>query len=224
MTDVILTTLPVMLGAALAPIWIILVVLLLRDPNGLTKGIAFVAGATTVRLGQGIMFGYLFAAFSPAEETQDFSVVVSTLLIVGGILLLIVTLKAFRQTSDPDAPPLRWMVVMDSANALTVFGLGAVLTLAATKFWVLTLLAISIICEADLNRLESITAFLIYVLGTEVLILIPLVVYAIVPRQSAALLRSIAHWLEQYDHPITIAVSFTFGSLFLWQGVMGFMA
>jgi len=224
MTNVILTTLPMMLGAALAPIWIILVVLLLRNPNGLVKGIAFVAGATIVRLGQGIVFGYVFEAFNPVEETRDFAPVVSTLLVMGGIILLIATLKAFRQTPDSDAPPLRWMVVMDSANALTVFGLGAILTLVATKFWVLTLLVIGIIREANLSRSESITAFLIYTLGAELLIVLPLVVYAIVPRQSAALLRSIAHWLERYEHPITIAVSFTFGSLFLWQGVMGFMA
>lgn len=166
MTDVILTTLPMMLGAALAPIWIILVGLLLRNPNGLAKGIAFVAGATIVRLGQGAVFGYLFAAFNPVDaETRDFAPVVSTLLIVGGILLLIATLKTFRQTPDSDAPPFRWMVVMDSANVLTAFGLGASFTLVATKLWVLTLLVIGIIREADLSRAESITAFLIYVLG-----------------------------------------------------------
>jgi hypothetical protein len=222
MSEALLSTLPLMLGSALIPIWIILVLLLLRSPNGLARAIAFVAGTTTVRLAQGVVFGLLFGASQVGgEKTQESSPVVSTLLLVVGILLLITALKALCKEPDPDAPPPQWMTLMDSTSPLTVFGLGAGFTLVAVKLWVFTLSAIGIIREANLSWSESITAFLIYVLGAQSLILLPLLLYAIVPHQSATLLQSITRWLEKYNRPITIAVSLIFGSLFLWKGVAG---
>jgi hypothetical protein len=225
MSDVILTILPMILGSALVPIWIILVLLLLRSSNGLAKAGAFIAGATTVRLAQGVVFGLLFGASQAvSNEPHAPSPVVSTLLLLVGILLLITALKGLRRGTDPDAPPPRWMMAMDSANALTVFGLGAGLTLIAAKLWVLTLSAIGTIREANLGRSESMTAFLIYVLGAQSLILLPLLLSAIAPHQSATLLGSVTRWLETYNRPITIAVSLIFGPLFLWKGVKGLVA
>ena len=224
MFEALLSTLPLMLGSALIPIWIILVLLLLHSRKGLARATAFVAGTTTVRLAQGVVFGLLFGASQVGgEKTQETSPVVSTLLLVVGILMLITALKGLRKEPDPDAPPPQWMTLMDSASPLTVFGLGVAFTLVAAKLWVFTLSAIGIIREANLDRSESIMVFLIYVMGAQSLILLPLLLYAIAPRQSATLLQSITRWLERYNRPITITVSLLFGSIFLWKGIAGLL-
>ncbi len=49
-------------AAAVLPIWIIMALFLLRSEGGLLKATAFAAGATTVRLIQGVLFGFVFGA------------------------------------------------------------------------------------------------------------------------------------------------------------------
>jgi hypothetical protein len=80
--------LPLILGAALAPFWVIAVLLLLASPRGLAKATAFVSGMTLVRLLQGVLFGYIFGQ-SPevANKRGGPSPVVSTLLMLAGIFL-----------------------------------------------------------------------------------------------------------------------------------------
>jgi hypothetical protein len=225
MTNTFLNLLPMILGTALAPIWIILVLLMLRSPNGLLKALAFVAGATTVRLVQGILFGYVLGAAKAVEgEAGGPSPVVSTLLLAVGILLLITAIKTLGQADDPDDPPPKWMKMVDSATPLQTFGLGAIFTLVAAKLWVLTLSAIGVIRENNLNSSsDNILTFLIYVVGAEALLILPVLIYAITPRQSARLLRSTTDWLERYNRPITIAVSSIFGCFFLWKGISGLL-
>jgi hypothetical protein len=224
MADVILKLIPMMLGTALAPIWIILVLLILQSSNGLVKAVAFVAGITTIRLLQGITFGAVFGIEKVAEEaTSGLTPVVSILLIVVGILLLIAAIKMLCEEADPDAPPSKWLALIDSTSPLKVFGLGGLLTLVATKMWVFTLSAIGVIRQSDLSQAESMTTFLIYVGGAESLMILPLLIYAIAPRRSTTILRPATTWLKKYNRPITIAVSLIFGSLFLWKGISGLL-
>ena len=60
--------LPLIVGAAVVPIWIIIVLLLLSSQGGRLKAAAFAGGAIVVRLAQGIGFGYnsFYSRVSPA--------------------------------------------------------------------------------------------------------------------------------------------------------------
>ncbi|MGF1491439.1 MAG: GAP family protein [Microcoleaceae cyanobacterium] len=224
MINVILEMIPMMLGAALAPVWIILILLVLRSRNGLVKATAFVTGVTLVRLLQGIAFGYLFKASEDVGGTSGPSPVVSALLMIVGILLLILAVKTLRQEDDPDAPPPKWMTLVESATPAKLLGLGAIITLVAAKLWVFTLSALGTIRAANLGEVESWIAFAIYILGAESLILLPILVYAAIPKQSEALLNSATAWLEKYNRPITLAVSLIFGVLFLGKGITGLLS
>jgi hypothetical protein len=160
MTNTLFELLPMILGSALVPIWVILMLLILRSPNGVIKGIAFVAGATLVRVLQGIAFGYLFGASDDVGEASTGpSPVVGTLLLVLGVLLLVTALKTYRNEPDPDGPPPKWMTIMNGASAVKIFGLGAILTIAAAKMWVFTLSAIGTIKDATLGNGNSITLY-----------------------------------------------------------------
>lgn len=220
MTKTLIELLPMILGSALVPIWIILMLLILRSPNGVIKGTAFVTGATLFRVSQGIAFGYLFgAADAVGEESTGPSPVIATLLLVLGVLLLITALKTYRNEPDPDDPPPKWMTMMDGASTVKVFGLGVLLTAAAAKMWVFTLSAIGIIKDAALGDARGITTFLIYVLAAESLLLLPLMICIVAPTRSQNLLKQTADWLAAYNRPITIAVSLIFGGLFAWKGI-----
>ncbi|QYO68180.1 GAP family protein [Leptolyngbya sp. 7M] len=213
--------LPMILGTALAPAWIIIVLLILRSDNGLVKATAFVAGTTIVRLLQGLIFGHIFRSSEVGEAGSGPSVIVSVLLAVLGILLLISAVKKLLKEDDLDAPPPKWMSRFDRATALSLLGLGALSTLIAPKLWVFTLSAIGVISSADFNPSEEFQTFLLYTLIAQALIILPLVIYAVTPRQSASLLQSASDWLMRYNSQITIIVSFIFGSFFLWKGISG---
>jgi hypothetical protein len=212
--------LPMMLGAALAPIWIISVLLILRSPNGLVKAIAFVAGITLVRLLQGFLFAYVFRPADSGNTTGP-SPAISMLLAVLGLLLLISAAKTVVKEHDPDAPAPKWMTLFDKAQPFTLLGLGLLFTLLAPKLWVFTLSAIGTIIDANLSVAEEVKAFLLYVLGAQFFIVLPLVIYAIAPRNSATLLQSASDWLTKYSKPISLVVYIVFGFFFLQKGLSG---
>ena len=67
--DILLVDLlPLIIGATLAPIYPIVVLLLLQSERGLVNASAFVTGAVTMRLLQGVIFGLVLA---PAVEAES---------------------------------------------------------------------------------------------------------------------------------------------------------
>lgn len=222
--NIIFDLFPMILGTVLAPVWIIIVLLVLRSPNGLVKAIAFIVGITIVRLLQGLLFGYILSGIDSAGASGELSPVILIVLVVLGILLLISAIKTLMHEPDPDAPPPKWMKKLDQATAPALLGMGILFTLVAPKLWIFTLSAIGVIRSANLSPTESLTAFLTYVVGAQSLIMLPVLLYAIAPRQSASLLQSVSDWLMRYNSQITLVVSFVFGSLFLWKGISGLVA
>jgi len=223
MGTVILEMLPVILGAAIVPIWIIIVLFLLRGEKGLPKALAFVAGISAVRVAEGLVFGYIFNSSKAASSDSGSSTIVSTLLLVIGILLLITAFKVYQKEDDPDGPPPKWMQIFSTATPLKAFLIGAVLVAVAAKQWVFALSAIATIGAAQLSQIENILAFLIYVLLTIALPLIPIVMYAASPQRSAVTLERMGKWLEVHNRQIVIAVSLIFGVFFLLKGLTGLL-
>ena len=131
--------LPLILGAALLPVWIIIVLMLLSGDRGVVKGAAFVAGVTLVRLVQGVLFGFVFSGGGTAQTDAGATVFKSTLLLVLGIILLITAYKKWSKAPDPDAPPPKLFESLAGMSPLKAFGMGALLVLVAVKLWVFTL-------------------------------------------------------------------------------------
>jgi threonine/homoserine/homoserine lactone efflux protein len=225
-SDIILTLMPVIIGSALVPVQIILVILLLKSPRqGLLKAVAFLVGMTTVRLLQGVIFGLVLTggADGSVDEASEKGFVASTLLLVLGILLLISAYKKWRKEPDPDAPPPRYLSMMDKATWLQALGFGLVLPLISPKLWVFMLTAISEISLAQLGQPESMAVFLIFLLLAQSLLLLPILIRILLPRRSVTLLASISDWLGRNDRVILITVSLVFGLLFFYQGASGLL-
>lgn len=225
MSSVITSLLPFIIGSALVPLQIIFVVLLLTgEQRGTLKAIAFVLGMTLTRLAQGFLIGVVITGGSsdPADAVRA-GVIKSTVLLILGIVLLIAAYKKWSKEPDPDAPPPKWMALIDTITPGKAFLFGALFILIAVKLWVFTLGAISVIGEADLERQDTIIAFLWYILLAQSLLIIPILIRLILPKQAGRLLGSFGGWLETNNDRIVIVVSLVFGLLFLYQGIMGFM-
>jgi hypothetical protein len=219
--SVLLELLPLMLGAAITPVGIIVVLLLMGDRGGLGKSAAFVGGAILVRLAQGIAFGFVFASDPAATTEAGGNLIVSTLLIVIGVLMLISAYKKWAKEEDPDAPPPRWMAAVGSLSALKAFAIGAAVIAISGKHWVFTLGAIGVLERAHLGPPVSVALFLCYVLVAQAFGLIAMIAYALSPQQAGRALGAIRKWLERNSRPVMIAVYSMFGLFFLYKGITG---
>ena len=225
MNELFVSLLPFILGSALLPIQIIIVILILNSPHqGVLKASAYVGGMTLIRLLQGLVFGLILNNSELADDEQGKSLMVLILVTVLGILLLVTAYRQWRTEDDPDAPPPKWMAMIDSLTPLKALGFGLGLLLICGKCWVFTLGAIGEIAEAELGQLASTIAFLAFVLLAEILLLLPILIKLALPRQSKDLLASISSRLTQYNRPIVIGVSSVFGLIFLYKGLTGLLA
>ena len=221
MNDVLIELLPLILGAALAPLYPILVLLLLLGEGGLRSAIAFVAGALAMRLAQGALFGWVFGAAAEAHPDGGPQLIASTLLLVVGLLLLLTAVKKWRKQPDLDDPPPQWMAALGGLSSLKAVGAGALFTAVAIKQWVFTLTAIDVIQGAALERAAGAGLYLFFMLATQTLVLLPILVYAVAPQRSAKPLAAAQAWLARNDRPIMIGVSLVFGLWFLVKGITG---
>lgn len=217
MGSVLVQLLPLVLGSMAMPTWILLVLFLLRNRKGFVEAVAFVGGVTIVRLVQGVIFGTILAGTEVARGRNAPGPVVSTLLLVTGILMWAAALKQIWQKDDPESPLPSWRTMISALTPLRALGLGALLVVTSSRAWLFTLTALGVIGQAGLGLAPSAVSFLLYVLGAELLLVAPIVISV----WSSARFDAGARWLERHNRPIVIAVSLVVGSFFIWRGIIG---
>ncbi len=205
------------------PVWIVLTLFILRSDGGLLKATMFLAGATLVRLVQGIAFGLLYEASASSYGEESAGLIGATLLLLVGVFMLITAVKKWAKQEDPDAPPPQWMTMFDGLTPLRAFGMGVLLTVVAVKQWVFTLSAVSIIVAAQLPTATNVALFLGYAVAAQSLLLTPVVITAVAPAWSAQTLDRVQAWLERHNRAIVVTVSLVFGLWFTWRGVTGLL-
>jgi len=213
---------PLIVGGALVPIQIIITTLLLRSKAGRITAVAWVAGMTTVRLAQGIVFGLLLGSASGSGSTSgEPATAVSLLLLVLAIVFYVNAAKQVMKHPDEDAPPPKWMAMLDGIRPSKAYLLGVGLLAIGAKPWVFTLGAIAAIGDAGLDQGVSIVTFLVFVVLTESIHLLVLGVAYALPDRSAALLDRVTGFFETYNRLIVIVLGLVFGTWFLVKALGG---
>jgi Sap, sulfolipid-1-addressing protein len=215
--SVLIQLLPLAIGSMMMPTWILLVLSLLKSEHGQVGAVAFVGGVTTVRLLQSITFSSVIAVDDVTSRTSEMGTIVSTLQLVLGILMWAAALKQVYAQDEPDAWLAKWMTLIATLTPVRAFGLGALLVSTSARAWLFILAAIGVIGQARLSAVQSIVAFLLYLLGAQLLLTAPIFVTLWAPERFGAL----ADWLQARDRPVTIAVSLVVGGFFLWRGASG---
>lgn len=224
MGETLLSLLPFIIGSALVPLQIIIVILLLSSENqGPLKAILFVLGMTLARVAQGVLFGLVLTGGDDAVVEEGTGLIKSTLLLILGILLLIAAYRKFANEPDPDAPPPKLLTMLDTMSPLTALLAGAGLILIAAKLWVFTLSAISTIALAGLGQPDSTILFLLFILLAQSLLIVPIAIRLLLPSRADALLGSFGDWLDVHERQIVVVVSLVFGLLFTYQGITGIL-
>src|SRR6476620_11117933 len=96
--SVLVQLIPLVIGSVMMPTWILLVLLLLREGHGPAEAIAFVTGINVVKLLQGLIFGAIFGAYDVGRRRSETeTIIISTLLIIVGLLMWVAALKLLIQ-------------------------------------------------------------------------------------------------------------------------------
>jgi hypothetical protein len=214
--------LPYILGIAIVPVQLIIMLLFLKNPqSGLAKGILFLVGITTTRLLQGIIFGLVLNFGASADSQNGKGPIISTLLLVLGIMLLITAYKKIKKEPDPYSDPPKWMSAIESATNTKAFVFGLQLPLISPKLWVFILGAIGTISAAQLGQPISFYTFIVFVLLAQSLMTLLVLIRLLLPKHASSVINSASSWLANHNRIIVIVISLIFGVYFLYQGFYG---
>jgi cytochrome c biogenesis protein CcdA len=217
MGPVILKILPLALGT-IAPTMIGLVVLFLSNERGLINAFAFILGKYIYYVLWGLIALDL-ADFISSTSSANYSAISEIFFLIFGLLLVILAVRNFFGEDDPDAPPPRFMAILDKLGPFKLFGLGFAISLMQPRFIFLVLAGASIIAEARLSSSETFISILVLALLMVWATLIPVVVFLVMGRHRVAAMKSMRTWLIAHQHKINVAVMGFFGILMIILGL-----
>jgi len=223
MDDLILSLVPLGLAAAFQPPQIIALLVLLQTKRGALNSLAYIAGMFVFRLVLG--FGFWFLASSVEESVEStggrFGILVSAVLMVLGLLLLINALRRAFSAPDEDQQAASWLDSLEHVSPLRAALIGIAFLALDPKDWITDLAAVNLIADADLGTGSSFFAYLIYLLLAKTLLLIPLILMLISPKQAGRVLGNLNGWMNKHAHSIEIITAIIFGVIFIVIGLRG---
>jgi len=221
MTDLWTTLIPLALATAVLPIQIMITLLLLRSDGGRAKGIAWVAGLATVRLVQYALFGFVLEQ-AVADPAPGPSPVEGALLLVVAVLLYVSAARKLANQPDEDAPPPRWMTMLEVASPWRAFAMGAGIVGFSPKLWAFTLGAIGAIAEAELGPAGGWLVYLVWLVAALSVHLIAVLGVLLAPRRAEPVLVRAGDALEARGRPLMIGIGLVFGTWFLLKALVSF--
>jgi hypothetical protein len=221
MSELWTTLIPLAVATAVLPIQVAITVLMLRSAGGRRKAGALIAGMTVVRLLQYGVFGLVLAQAVDDGETGT-SPVEGALLLVVAVLLLVSAARKVAKQPDEDAPPPRWMAMVDGISAGRAFVMGAGLVALSPKLWAFTLGAIGAIQDANLDPAVGWAVFVAWVAAAEALHLLALLAALVAPERADVLLARAGGSLERHSREVMIGVGLVFGVWFLLKAMAAF--
>jgi len=221
MLNVILGFIPLAV-AAIAPIMIVAVILMLSSKGGLGKSVAFIVGRILCYTIWGVLFLALAGKVASADsgETSMASLAIKTLL---GGLLLIMAVKSYLGEDDPDAPPPKWMSALDKAKPGALLGIGFLLSVVQLRFVLLMMAGATSIAEAQLSTIQVVISLAVLILAMIWPQFLPIILYAVMGDRAQAMLGSMNDWLAHNQRMVNVVVLGLFGLVLLAQGLTGLL-
>ena len=221
MTELWTTLIPLAVATAVLPIQIAITILMLRSAGGRSKAGALIAGMTLVRFLQYAVFGAILAPAMDDAETGT-SPVEGAFLLVVAVLLLVSAARKLANQPDEDAPPPRWMTMVDGITVGRALLMGAGLVALSPKLWAFTLGAIGAIQDAELDSAAGWAVFIVWVVAAEALHLLAWLTALVAPARADVLLARAGDALERHSREVMIGVGLVFGAWFLLKAIAAF--
>jgi hypothetical protein len=228
------------LAAAFLPWQFSAEVLILRKERGLGRATAFAGGITIWRFLIGIVLAFVFAG-GLAVAGKDFGTIIDfisaglqsgvesvenrpgrvldVVLIFSGLLLLVRAIRSGMGEPDP-APPPKILGTLDSIGARAAFGFGVVWMALSAAQWMFLIAGVQQILSFDGGALLKLGAYILFMAVSSLLILAPLLLYAIQPAKAQARLAAMEEKMDGGMRYIGVLLQGGIGLYLIWRGLL----
>jgi hypothetical protein len=218
--NLLMQLLPLIIGAAVVPSIIILVILFLQSDRGLLKASAFVGGMVSWRLFMLTIFVYYSFIFANLFSLKIPERLHFALLSLLGIILMIVATYLLMKKRNTSGTSPNLLKVIDRSNAPMAFAFGVVLMAIGLKHYIFMIGAMQDLERSGIMGARWTLAMILFIVAAELLVLIPILIYLLMPDRSEAILGSFKNLLDKYSSTITITFCYVVGIFFLWRALM----
>jgi hypothetical protein len=209
--------------AAIAPVGMGLVILLLTSQKGIGKALAYLIAQALAFAIWGIVFLNLslkFEGLGPHEPGRA-SLALRTFL---GILLLVIAVRIYFADQDPDALPLKWQALIDRISAIALFFLNLVMSLFQLRFVLLIMIGTDMISSAHFSQTGNLLALLILLFVLLWPQLLPLAAVLGLGGNKDRALKVLNDWLARNARLVNAGLLGVLGFVLLWSGLSGLAA
>ena len=217
MLDAIAAILPLAVGAALSPLPIVAIVLLLMS-GGRASGVAFLIARFVVVLALVGVFSFLAESIELAQETSP---IMAILRILVGLALAVLAVRKLRgragSDEDPELPG--WMVRIEGASVGKSIRLAALVSLANPKELLFGIGAGLTIGAAELPYGETAAVVVIYAVIACVSAAVPVVLALVAPRRAEIALTAFRGWLIRNTATVTAVVLLVIAAVLIGGGL-----
>jgi hypothetical protein len=226
MGEAISSILPQAIGAAISPIPIIAVILMLFTARARINAPIFTLGWA---LGLLIVAGiaYLVSDGADVATDDDASNWAFVLKAILGVLLLLLALRQWRsrpKEGDPPAPPPKWMEGIDQFTPVKAFGLAALLAGPNPKNLLLSIAAGTTVAQLGATGADAWVAILVYALLGTVTVGGPVLYYFAAGKRAEENLNELKGWLGANNATVMAVLFLIFGVSLLSDGLQGLLA
>lgn len=218
-------------------------ILILRRKHGLGRAAAFAGGIMFWRFLIGIALTFILAGGliaigngtgpvqmfirsgfqTVAEDIKNRQVVVlDILLMMSGIVLVLRSIRAGVDETDPDASPPKILGTLDSIGVRGAFGFGIIWMTVSVAQWTFLIAGVQQILDFDGGTAIKLFAFVIFLAISSALILFPILLYAIQPERAQVRLTAMETKLNTAIRRLAIVLQGGIGIFLLWQGLVHF--
>jgi hypothetical protein len=205
--------------AAIAPVGMGLVILLLTSRNGLSKALAYLTSQALAFAVWGILFLNLSVNFegTRAAEATRASLAIRTFL---GILLLIIAVRILLTDQDPDALPLKWKAQLEKISVAVLFFINLLLSLLQIRFVMLIMIGADMINSARLTWTGTVVGLLSLLLILLWPQMLPLAIFLTLSDRRDKALQTLDDWLARNSRFINAGLLGLIGIVLVWDSLI----
>lgn len=223
MGEAIGQSLPFAAGAALSPIPIVGVVLMLGTPRARVNSLAFIAGwlAGIAVVGGVVLAVSGGASVSEGGQSSDWA---DALKLVFGLVLLRIASRQWRgrprDGAEPEQP--KWMRTIDTFTVPRSAAFGVALAAINPKNLLLVAAGAAAIAQTGIATGDQVVALAIFALVATVGVGAPVVLYLVLGERSRQKLDSLKTWMATNNGAIMATICAVIGAKLIGDAISGF--
>lgn len=138
-------------------------------------------------------------------------------LAVGLVFVAFGVTQLVRKRTPSDTGP-EWMQQLANAKPRGAFVMGAALSIVNPNLAIM-ISGMTVIAAADTTPATAVTGTLLLLLAAALDFLVPIGIYVAFGKRAQDGLASVKTWMTAHDRPLSIAVFFGFGALFVFRSL-----